>query len=108
MADRALTHAAWALLELCRQKGLTIATAESCTGGLLAATLTEIPGSSEVFDRGYVTYSNAAKKQMLGVSDTILQKHGAVSRAAAEAMAQGAVAHAGVDLAISITGIAGT
>src|SRR4029453_13775823 len=107
MADRELMQAARALLDLCRQKKLTLATAESCTGGLLAATLTEIPGSSDVFDRGFVTYSNASKEQMPGAAGTILRNDGAVSQAAAEAMARGALGHARVDLAVSITGIAG-
>ena len=99
--------AARALLDLCRQKRLKLATAESCTGGLLAATLTDIAGSSDVLDRGFVTYSNAAKRAMLGVPPATLERHGAVSRETAEAMATGALAHAPVDLAVSITGIAG-
>jgi len=96
-----------ALLDLCRARKLTIATAESCTGGLVAATLTEIPGSSDVFERGFVTYSDAAKAAMLGVPTLVLQRFGAVSRETAEAMAQGALAHSPADLAVSITGIAG-
>jgi nicotinamide-nucleotide amidase len=96
-----------ALLDLCRARKLTIATAESCTGGLVAATLTEIPGSSDVFERGFVTYSDAAKAAMLGVPTLVLQRFGAVSRETAEAMAQGALAHSLADLAVSITGIAG-
>jgi nicotinamide-nucleotide amidase len=107
MADQELIAPAQALLDLCRQKKLKIATAESCTGGLLAATLTEIPGSSDVLDRGFVTYSNEAKQAMLGVKATTLASFGAVSRETAEAMAKGALAHAPVDLAVSITGIAG-
>jgi nicotinamide-nucleotide amidase len=102
-----LTEQARALLDLCRRKGLTIATAESCTGGLVAAMLTEIPGSSDVVERGFVTYSNSAKEQMLGVPAQTLANHGAVSRATAQAMAKGALAHAPADLAVSITGIAG-
>jgi len=105
--DQELIEAARPLLDLCRQRGLKIATAESCTGGLLAATLTEISGSSDVVERGFVTYSNEAKQAMLGVSPTILESFGAVSRETAEAMARGAIAHAPVDLAVSITGIAG-
>jgi nicotinamide-nucleotide amidase len=107
MADQELLERAKALLDLCRRKKLKIATAESCTGGLLAATITEIPGSSDVFERGFVTYSNEAKQMMLGVTPMTLDKHGAVSRETAEAMARGAIAHAPVDLAASITGIAG-
>jgi nicotinamide-nucleotide amidase len=107
MADQELIAPTQALLDLCRQKKLKIATAESCTGGLLAATLTEIPGSSDVLDRGFVTYSNEAKQAMLGVNATTLASFGAVSRETAEAMAKGALAHAPVDLAVSITGIAG-
>jgi nicotinamide-nucleotide amidase len=95
------------LLDLCRARKLTIATAESCTGGLVAAMLTEIPGSSDVLERGFVTYSNAAKKAMLGVPGAILEEFGAVSRETAEAMAHGALAHSPADLAVSITGIAG-
>jgi nicotinamide-nucleotide amidase len=107
MVDSDLIGAAHALLDLCRRKGLKIAAAESCTGGLLTATLTEIPGSSDVVDRGFVTYSNAAKIVMLGVPASTLEQHGAVSRETAEAMARGALAESGVDLAVSITGIAG-
>jgi nicotinamide-nucleotide amidase len=99
--------AALDVLDLCKRKKLTLATAESCTGGLLAGALTEIAGSSEVFDRGFVTYSNAAKQQMLGVASSTIEVHGAVSRECAEEMAKGALAHASVDLAISVTGIAG-
>jgi nicotinamide-nucleotide amidase len=105
--DPELSERARALLELCRTKRLRIAAAESCTGGLLAATLTEIAGSSDVFERGFVTYSNEAKHVMLGVAPATLAGHGAVSRETAEAMAKGALAHAPVDLAVSITGIAG-
>jgi len=107
MASQELTQAARALLDLCRSKRLILAAAESCTGGLLAATLTEIPGSSDVFERGFITYSNEAKRAMLGVTPMTLAKHGAVSRETAEAMATGVLAHAPVDLAVSITGIAG-
>lgn len=96
-----------ALLDLCRSRKLTVATAESCTGGLVAAALTEIPGSSDVIDRGFVTYSNDAKRVMLGVKVTTLTNFGAVSKETATAMAVGALEKAGVDLAVSITGIAG-
>jgi nicotinamide-nucleotide amidase len=105
--DHELAEAARSLLDLCRSKHLTLATAESCTGGLLAAALTEIAGSSDVVERGFVTYSNGAKHEMLGVPLATIERHGAVSRETAEAMARGALAHAPVDLAVSITGIAG-
>src|ERR1700704_2708384 len=95
------------LLDLCRMRKLTIATAESCTGGLVAAALTDIPGSSDVVDRGFVTYSNDAKRAMLGVKTMTLSTFGAVSKETATAMAIGALEKAGVDLAVSITGIAG-
>jgi len=106
---RAVSAAAAAkrLLALARARGLKIATAESCTGGLVAGALTDIPGSSDVVDRGFVTYSNAAKQQMLGVTSLTLEKSGAVSRETAEEMAQGALEHSDADLAVSITGIAG-
>jgi nicotinamide-nucleotide amidase len=101
---RALSRA---LLDLCRSRKLTIATAESCTGGLVAGALTEIPGSSDVIDRGFVTYSNNAKHQMLGVRTATLESFGAVSKETAIQMAVGALEEADVDLAVSITGIAG-
>ncbi|HEY7229269.1 MAG TPA: CinA family protein [Pseudolabrys sp.] len=107
MADKTAVDAAKTLLEICSRKKLTLATAESCTGGLLAATISEIPGSSLVLDRGFVTYSNEAKQQMLGVAPATIDVYGAVSSECAEEMAKGALAHASVDLAISITGIAG-
>jgi nicotinamide-nucleotide amidase len=110
MADREVQEvqdAASALLDLCKKKKLTLATAESCTGGLVAAALSEIPGSSLVLDRGFVTYSNEAKQQMLGVTPATIDVYGAVSKECAEEMAKGALAHASVDLAVSITGIAG-
>jgi nicotinamide-nucleotide amidase len=102
-----LVEQAAALLELCRRKQLRIATAESCTGGLIAATLTEIPGSSDVVERGFVTYSNDAKQAMLGVPSITLSQFGAVSREIAEAMATGALANSPAELAVSVTGIAG-
>ena len=101
---RALSRA---LLDLCRSRKLTIATAESCTGGRVAGALTEIPGSSDVIDRGFVTYSNDAKRKMLGVKATTLESFGAVSKETAIQMAVGALEEADVDLAVSITGIAG-
>lgn len=95
------------LLAQARYWGLRIATAESCTGGMVAAALTDIPGSSDVVERGFVTYSNAAKKQMLGVREATLAAHGAVSEQVALEMAEGALAHSEADLAVAITGIAG-
>jgi nicotinamide-nucleotide amidase len=107
MPDQPALDAAKALLDICSRKKLTLATAESCTGGLVAATISEIPGSSAVLDRGFVTYSNEAKQQMLGVTSATIDVYGAVSTECAEEMAKGALAHASVDLAVSITGIAG-
>jgi nicotinamide-nucleotide amidase len=95
------------LIASCRAGGLTVATAESCTGGLLAALITAIPGSSDVFERGFVTYSNAAKIECLGVSPWILENFGAVSAEAARAMAAGALVHSSANMTLSITGIAG-
>ena len=96
------------MLDACRARGLKIATAESCTGGLVAGALTEIAGSSDVVDRGFVTYSNEAKQQMLGVPADTLRDHGAVSRETAEAMARGALGQScNADLVVAITGIAG-
>lgn len=95
------------LLHLARSAGLTIACAESCTGGMVAASLTEVAGASDVFDRGFVTYSNQAKIEMLGVLPQTLQDFGAVSEQVAAEMADGARARAQVGLAVSITGIAG-
>jgi nicotinamide-nucleotide amidase len=95
------------VLDACRRRGLTVATAESCTGGLVSGALTEIPGSSDVVDRGFVTYSNAAKQAVLGVPAAVLERHGAVSRETADAMAAGALAMSGADLAVAVTGIAG-
>src|ERR1700690_128971 len=107
-SERQTTSAlARSLLDLCRCRKLTIATAESCTGGLVAGALTDIPGSSDVIDRGFVTYSNDAKRAMLGVKLTTLATFGAVSKETATAMAIGALEKAGVVLAVSITGIAG-
>ena len=95
------------LIARATKAGVTIATAESCTGGMVAAALTNIPGSSAVLDRGYVTYSNDAKTQMLGVRPETLDAFGAVSEEVAREMAEGARARAGTTLAVSITGIAG-
>ncbi len=107
MLDQELRERAVSLLDLCKSRHLTISTAESCTGGLLAAALTDIPGSSAVVDRGFVTYTNESKQQMIGVPAPTIEKYGAVSRETAEAMAKGTLAHTPADLAVSITGIAG-
>jgi nicotinamide-nucleotide amidase len=105
--DNALRAAATRVLALCRARGLRIATAESCTGGLVAAALTEIAGSSDVVECGFVTYSNDAKQTMLGVPAATLARHGAVSAQTAAAMAAGALNNSPADLAVAITGIAG-
>jgi nicotinamide-nucleotide amidase len=107
MIDKETKEAALRVFELCRERKLTLATAESCTGGLVAAAITDIPGSSDVFDRGFVTYSNQAKQALLGVGKEIIAEHGAVSAQCAKAMAQGAMNAAGTSIAVSITGIAG-
>lgn len=95
------------VLSACRKRGWTCATAESCTGGMVAAALTGIAGSSDVVDRGFITYSNAAKNEMLGVLPATLKTHGAVSEQVAVEMASGALSASGVSLTVSITGIAG-
>ena len=95
------------LLQACEASGLRLVTAESCTGGLIAGCLTEIPGSSRVVDRGYVVYANQAKTELLGVSQAARAEHGSVSEATARAMAEGALARAGCDLAVAVTGVAG-
>ena len=104
--DRLAQDAA-ALLEACRQARVKIATAESCTGGLIAAALTAIAGSSDVVERGFVTYSNEAKAEQLGIAAALIERHGAVSEAVALAMAEGALARSRADIAVSVTGIAG-
>jgi nicotinamide-nucleotide amidase len=103
----ALIAQAAELLGACRAKHLTLAAAESCTGGLLAALLTEVPGSSDVFERGFVTYSNAAKTEQVGVPADLIERHGAVSEEVARAMACGALQHSRADLAVAVTGVAG-
>ncbi|WP_275425356.1 CinA family protein [Yoonia maritima] len=95
------------LIDAARAKGVMIATAESCTGGMVAAAITDTAGSSAIFDRGFVTYTNAAKMQMLEVSDKTLAVYGAVSEQVADEMARGAIAHSDAQIAVSITGIAG-
>jgi nicotinamide-nucleotide amidase len=95
------------LLTEARKRGVTIATAESCTGGLLAATLTAVPGSSDVFERGFVTYSNASKSELLGVPVWLIERHGAVSEDVVRAMAGGALTHSRATIAIAVTGVAG-
>ncbi len=107
MFDPELMQAATALLAECRAGGLMLATAESCTGGLIAAVLTEIPGSSDVLDRGFVTYSNAAKSDMLGVPPGLIEANGAVSGPVAASMAAGALLRSQAALAVSVTGVAG-
>ncbi len=101
--------ARWAapLADALRARGWRLATAESCTGGLIAATCTALAGSSDWFERGFVTYSNAAKSDQLGVPAPLIAQHGAVSEPVARAMAEGALAHAPADIAVAVTGIAG-
>ncbi len=96
-----------ALLAACRAKGVMLATAESCTGGLIAAALTAIAGSSDVVDRGFVTYSNEAKNELIGVPMPLIRAHGAVSEEVAAAMAQGALSRSRAAIAVSVTGVAG-
>jgi len=95
------------LLTLCRDRNLQVTTAESCTGGMVAAAITDVPGSSDIFERGYVTYSNAVKTELLGVSADTLATHGAVSHETVREMAEGALVRAGASLAVAISGIAG-
>jgi len=95
------------LLEAARQRGLTIATAESCTGGLVSAALTSVPGSSDVFDRGFVTYTNEAKQQLLDVNSQTIDRQGAVSDAVVKEMAYGALANSMADISVSVSGVAG-
>lgn len=105
--DERLVALAAEILGAARAKGDLIATAESCTGGLVAGALTAVPGSSDVFDRGFVTYTNTAKSEMLGVPYWLIEKHGAVSEDVARAMAGGALTHSNASLAVAVTGIAG-
>jgi nicotinamide-nucleotide amidase len=105
--NRTLTAQARALLAAFRHAKLTLATAESCTGGMAAAALTEIAGSSKVVERGFVTYSNEAKTELLGVPAKLIDARGAVSKEVALAMAHGALKHSRADVTVSVTGIAG-
>lgn len=107
VVEPSLLALAGEVLDRCRGHGLRLATAESCTGGLIAGCLTAVAGSSVVFDRGFVTYSNEAKVAELGVSAELLAGRGAVDEEVARAMAEGAMANAGVDVAVAVTGIAG-
>lgn len=107
MFTKAQLAAAESILHGARQRSLRLVTAESCTGGMVSACLTAIGGSSDVFERGFVTYSNEAKTELLGVRPDLIAAHGAVSTEVAAAMAQGALTHSHADIAISITGIAG-
>ncbi|TCM84940.1 CinA family protein [Rhodovulum steppense] len=102
-----MTSRAETLVALARARGVLVASAESCTGGMVSAAITDIPGSSKMFDRGFVTYSNAAKQALLGVRAETLDAHGAVSEPVAAEMAEGALARSEADLAVAITGIAG-
>ncbi|VAW17559.1 Nicotinamide-nucleotide amidase [hydrothermal vent metagenome] len=105
--DDEVTDLAARALQAARDRGVKVVTAESCTGGLVIAALTETPGASDVVDRGFVTYSNAAKSEMIGVPTALIDRHGAVSAEVAGAMASGALAASGADIAVAITGIAG-
>ncbi len=105
--ERGLDTLAETILAACRAKGMKLATAESCTGGLIAALLTSVAGSSDVFERGFVTYSNEAKHEAIGVPEELIKRHGAVSSEVARAMAEGAIRFSDADLAVSVTGIAG-
>jgi len=102
-----LAEQASALLQSCRKAGVTVATAESCTGGLIAGCLTEIAGSSDVVDRGFITYSNEAKNVMLDVPMRLIERHGAVSEPVARTMAEGALTHSLAVLSVAVTGVAG-
>lgn len=102
-----ITNQTTALLSLLKSKGLKLATAESCTGGLIASLITEISGASEVFECGFVTYSNDSKTNLLGVDEKLIAQHGAVSEEVAIAMAKGTLKKTGADIAVSVTGIAG-
>ena len=107
MFDKPLIDAATGIIDACRAAGLGLSTAESCTGGLIAGCLTTVPGSSDVMERGFVTYSNQAKTDMLGVPADLIDAEGAVSEAVVRAMAEGALLHSSASLSVAVTGIAG-
>ena len=107
MLDREIRHKARRVLDECRKAGAMLATAESCTGGLVAGALTDIAGSSDVVERGFITYSYESKSTMLGVPATMIAAHGAVSEAVARAMAEGALAHSAAQISVAVTGVAG-
>ena len=107
MLSPPILDAAAALIDACRARGVLLATAESCTGGLIAAALTSIPGSSDVVDRGFVTYSNEAKTELVGVPPVLIAAHGAVSEPVARAMAEGALDRSRAVIAVAVTGVAG-
>lgn len=107
MDDTTLLHAAQTLIADAQARGLKLATAESCTGGLIAATLVRVAGSSAVLERGFVTYSDEAKTEMIGVPEALIARRGAVSAEVALAMAEGALVHSHAQIAIAVTGIAG-
>ena len=107
MFDEDIRDKARAVLDACRAAGLMVVCAESCTGGLVIGALTEIPGSSDVVERGFVTYSNRAKSEMLGVPPALIESHGAVSEAVVRAMAEGALARAHAQISVAVTGVAG-
>lgn len=107
MIDTDVFQQAEALLQTCREAGLTVATVESCTGGMVAGSLTEVAGSSDVVDRGFVTYTNEAKNELVGVPMDLFEKVGAVSEEVARAMAAGGLARSKADIAVGITGVAG-
>ncbi len=107
LLNEEITAAAQDALAACEEMGVTLATAESCTGGLVSAALTAVPGSSRVFEAGFVTYANSAKETILNVAPSLIRTQGAVSRDVAFAMARGALAHTSAKIAVAITGIAG-
>ena len=102
-----MTDPRWELAEILQKRGWMMATAESCTGGLIAGACTDLSGSSNWFERGFVTYSNAAKSEMLGVDPDLIEAHGAVSEAVARAMALGALRHSRAQVSVAVTGVAG-